>query len=125
MNGPIVILTHVHGLYPDRPWSGEVSVHLPAASSAPAARSSVQLQGDPHLFKTAADVVATEDGAVVGRTRSRRAARRRCAFRSSRRGRRCLVRFTVGRTRVPATVEPGSTDTRPLGAHFLRFAYHP
>ena len=33
----------------------------------------------------------------------------------------CTVRFTVGRTLVPARVEPGSIDTRPLGAHYLDF----
>ncbi len=37
--------------------------------------------------------------------------------------RRCVVRFTAARTRVPARVVPGSKDPRPLGAHFLSFAH--
>ena len=39
-------------------------------------------------------------------------------------GARCSVRFRVAETRVPARVEPGSTDPRHLGARFLRFDYH-
>jgi hypothetical protein len=34
----------------------------------------------------------------------------------------CTVRFTMAQTRVPARVEPGSTDTRHLGARFLSFS---
>jgi hypothetical protein len=37
----------------------------------------------------------------------------------------CSVTFRVAKTLVPADVIPGSTDTRPLGVHFLRFDYHP
>lgn len=33
----------------------------------------------------------------------------------------CFVRFVARRTRVPAKVEPSSTDTRALGVRFLRF----
>ena len=33
----------------------------------------------------------------------------------------CHVRFDVAKTLVPARVIKGSTDERPLGAHFLRF----
>jgi hypothetical protein len=37
----------------------------------------------------------------------------------------CVVRFTTKTVRVPARVHPGSTDTRELGVHFLRFNYLP
>jgi hypothetical protein len=37
----------------------------------------------------------------------------------------CHVRFDVAKTLVPAQVIPGSTDTRALGAHFLRFDFVP
>ena len=33
----------------------------------------------------------------------------------------CTVRFRIPRTRVPARVEPSSTDTRQLGISFLDF----
>jgi hypothetical protein len=35
----------------------------------------------------------------------------------------CRAVFTITPTATPALVEPGSTDTRALGAHFLRFTY--
>ena len=44
---------------------------------------------------------------------------------SAARRRRARVRFDVATTLVPADVVPGSTDTRPLGVHFLRFDYRP
>jgi hypothetical protein len=34
----------------------------------------------------------------------------------------CAVRFHIPRTRVPARVEPGNTDTRRLGIRFLGFS---
>jgi hypothetical protein len=37
---------------------------------------------------------------------------------------RCVVRFTVRHTAVPAIVlGPSSTDTRVLGTHFTRFVF--
>jgi hypothetical protein len=36
----------------------------------------------------------------------------------------CRVTFTVSPTAVPALVQPGSADTRVLGARFSEFAYH-
>jgi hypothetical protein len=36
---------------------------------------------------------------------------------------RCLVRFAMSKVRVPALVQPGSSDARPLGAHFFSFDY--
>jgi hypothetical protein len=36
-----------------------------------------------------------------------------------------VVDFTTKTVRVPAEVVAGSTDTRPLGVHFLHFAYLP
>jgi hypothetical protein len=34
----------------------------------------------------------------------------------------CTVRFTIPRTRVPARVIPGNTDTRRLGIRFVGFS---
>jgi len=39
--------------------------------------------------------------------------------------RECTVRFTTGYVRVPANVQPDSTDTRPLGAHYYAFDFTP
>jgi hypothetical protein len=36
---------------------------------------------------------------------------------------RCVVRFDVSPTAVPADELPGSEDTRRLGTHFVGFAY--
>jgi hypothetical protein len=35
----------------------------------------------------------------------------------------CTVRFSAAFARVPAKVQPGSTDTRPLAAHYYAFDY--
>jgi hypothetical protein len=37
----------------------------------------------------------------------------------------CRLSFTASTLRVPARVEPGSTDTRGLAAHYLSFEYRP
>ena len=34
-------------------------------------------------------------------------------------GARCIVHFGISPVAVPASVEPGSTDTRVLGLHFV------
>ena len=36
----------------------------------------------------------------------------------------CVVDFRVTPTRIPANRIEGSTDVRPLGAHFDSFVYH-
>ena len=86
----------------------------------------MQLQGDPQLFKRPQTVIATENGTVVGRNTIPvlAPAVMTVPLKPTPNG-RCLVRFTGGRTLVPATVEPSSTDTRPLGAHFQNFTYNP
>ncbi len=37
----------------------------------------------------------------------------------------CVVDFRVAPIRIPANRIEGSTDLRPLGAHFDSFVYHP
>jgi hypothetical protein len=37
----------------------------------------------------------------------------------------CTVTFTASLLRVPAEVQPGSTDTRALGVHYYAFDYAP
>jgi hypothetical protein len=125
VNGPIVIvIPTVHGLYPNGTWSGRTVTYQ--QSNCTGGSVSVQLLGDSRLFTRPQTVVATENGSVVRRTTIpvRKQITMTVPLRPASHG-RCLVDFTVGRTLVPARVEPGSTDTRPLGAHFLNFNYNP
>jgi len=121
VDGPIVILTHVSGLYADS-WSG-ASVTYQRVECA-GGRLSLQLGSDPKLFRSVQTVVAREDGRIVGTARIAPTAQRTLVvpLTPGARG-RCSVRFSVARTGVPALVEPGSTDTRHLGARFLSFRY--
>ena len=120
VDGPIVLLTHVAGLYPNDTWSGPAVTYQRVDCTA--GRLAVRLQGDPRLFTRPQTVVATEGGAVVGRATIpvNSETSLTVPLRPAADG-RCTVRFTVGHTLVPARVEPGSSDTRPLGAHFLDF----
>jgi hypothetical protein len=124
VNGPIVILTHVTGIYPNDTWSGAAVTYQRVECTG--GSIAVQLQGDPRLFTRPQTVVATEGGVVVGRARIPVTAETTLTvpLRPAANG-RCTVRFGVGRTLVPARVEPGSLDPRRLGAHFLNFDYRP
>ena len=127
VDGPLVILTRVPRPLSERHWSGGTvtyrrrRLHRRAAVGAPRQR--------PALCSTRDQVVTA---------RPRRPRRRRDRDPADRRSRRSAVplrpdarrraarsRFTVAPLRVPARVQPGSTDTRALGAHFLAFAYTP
>jgi hypothetical protein len=122
IEGPIVILTRVEGLYAGDTWSGRTVSYQRVECTG--GRVSVTLQGDQQLLPTPQTVVATEAGAVVGRTSV--PVNGQTTFtvplHPAANG-RCVVDFTVGRTVVPERVEPGSTDPRPLGAHFLAFEF--
>ncbi len=124
VNGPVVILSHIGGLYPTDTWSGKTASYQRVDCTG--GSLAVTLQGDPRLFKRPQTVVATEGGKVVGRTAipvSKETTLRVPLV--PRANRRCDVLFTVGKTLVPARVHPGSIDTRPLGAHFLEWNYRP
>jgi hypothetical protein len=85
----------------------------------------VLLQSDASLYRSAQVVTATVGGRVAGVMHVPPARLARLVVRLRPDARRvCTVRFTVGKTLVPASVIPGSTDRRPLGAHFLRFDFH-
>jgi hypothetical protein len=120
VDGPIVLLTHVSGLYPNDTWSGPAVTYQRVECTG--GRLAVRLQGDPRLFTRPQTVVATEGGVVVGRAQIPVSSETTLTvpLRPAADG-RCTVRFAVGRTLVPARVEPGSIDPRPLGAHFLNF----
>ena len=122
VNGPIVLLTHVAGLWQNSTWSQKLVTYQRVQCTG--GSLAVQLQGDSHLFKRPQSVVASEDGYVVGHAAVpvNGTIWLKVPLRATP-DHVCEVGFTVGRTAIPAQVEPGSVDKRPLGVHFLQFSY--
>ena len=124
VDGPLVVLTNVSGLYPDT-WSRRDVTYTRRRCTG--GFVSVVLQSDQSLFSNDQTVTALEGGRVVGQinvppdgnTHRFLVPLQRDA------GQLCTASFRVARLRVPARVEPGSTDTRALGIHFLQFDYLP
>ena len=123
VNGPLVVLARVTGIYPNDTWSGRHVRYVRRDCNG--GYVSVQLQSDPTLY-SGDQVVTARAGSqpmsisvppiaivpfVVPLTRHPNGT--------------CTVDFTTRSVRVPAEVQPGSTDTRPLGVHFLSFNYLP
>jgi hypothetical protein len=124
VDGPVVVLTHVSGLYPLDTWSGPSATYERVQCNG--GRLSVKLESDPQLFRRVQTVVAREGGRVVGRAHISPSGESTLEVPLlPRAGGRCLVRFSVAQTLVPALVQRGSTDHRRLGVHFLAFDYHP
>ena len=124
VDGPVVLLTRISGLYENDTWSGKAVTYQRVECTG--GSLAVTLQTDQNLFRRPQTVVATEAGRIVGRTSIPVAGERtfRVPLVPAADG-RCTVRYTVGRTLVPAKVERGQSDTRRLGAHFLTFDYRP
>jgi hypothetical protein len=114
VDGPVVILNQVRGLYPNDTWSGKTVTYRRAQCTG--GSLAVQLQGDQSLFATPQSVVATEHGSPIGRTLIPVTGITTMTVPLVPRGGVCTVRFTVGRTAIP-----GPEDERRLGAHFLSF----
>ena len=114
VDGPVVIVNHVTGLYPNDTWSGKSVTYKRLACTG--GSLAVQLQGDESLFRTPQSVVATEHGIPIGRTLVPVTGITTMSVPLVPRHGVCTVRFTVGRTAVP-----GPRDHRHLGAHFLSF----
>jgi hypothetical protein len=121
VDGPLVIPTHVTGLYPNDTWSGrEVTYRRVECNGGSLAAT---LAGDESLFgRQPQTVTAYENGERVGRIAipSAQQVVMTVPLRPDSSD-VCTVRFRVGRTLVPARVEAGETDRRRLGAHFLGF----
>ena len=127
-DGPVVLLADITGLYPNDtasapPWSGRTVRYTRLGCSG--GTLSVRIASDPGLFQSAQTVVATAAGKRVGRVRIDPTGRPTLSVPviPAPGTDRCAVRFDVERTLVPAQVEPGSTDTRALGALFVSFDY--
>jgi len=122
VNGPLVVLTRVGGLYPNDTWSGRRVVYRRLRCGG--GHLAVRLGTDEQLFTRPQLVTATVRGKVVGRQTivpgeqpTLRVPLRPDAEHV------CRVTFTMAQLRVPALVEQGSDDTRRLGAHFFALDY--
>jgi hypothetical protein len=121
VNGPLVVLTRVTGLYPDT-WSGKRVAYRRLRCTG--GQLSVRLGTDEHLFSSAQRVTATIGGKQVGSIDVLPAEQRifGVPLEPDAAG-TCRVTFTMKELRVPARVQPGNTDSRRLGAHFLAFDF--
>ena len=124
VNGPIVILSHVGGLYRNDTWSGKTATYQRVECTggsldrdAAGRRPALQAAADGRRDRGRAGSSAARDPGQQGDDAEGSA--------HAVGDHRCDVRFTAGRTLVPARVQPGSTDLRPLGAHYLAWNYHP
>jgi hypothetical protein len=124
VGGDVIIPTRVEGLYANSTWSTPHVVYQRVDCTGGSV--DVALQGDPNLFKRPQTVIASEGGRTVARTTLPNSDQTtlHVPLRPAANG-RCTVVFTFGQIRIPAKVEPGSTDTSPYGAHFLNFDYKP
>ena len=113
VDGPVVSLTHVTGLYPDT-WSGKRVTYERVDCTG--GQLSVRFESDPSLYSTDQVVTAFERGAQVGRISIAPTAQPTLALPLEPAGGRCTVDFVVARTKVP-----GPADSRRLGVHFLSF----
>jgi hypothetical protein len=121
VDGPLVVLTRVDGVYPDS-WGGpRVSYRRNRCTGGTLA---VRLGTDEHLFTRPQLVTAREAGRVVADVRivPGQEPTINVHLQPDAAG-KCVVDFTTAITRVPARVQPGSTDTRRLGAHYFAFDY--
>jgi hypothetical protein len=119
VDGPLRAGYVTDGIYGDA-WSGKVAAYR--RFDCTGGRLGVELGSDPQLFDRPQVVEARERGQVVGRARVATTGTTllRVPLLPSADG-SCTVSFTVSRTRVPARVQPGATDSRALGARFVGF----
>jgi hypothetical protein len=113
--GEVGIASRITGVYADH-WSGRRVTYT--RLRCPGGKVTVAVASDVHLFSRSQTVSSSG---------------RRVTFSPSSSGQLtvplrpregvCRAVFTVAPTAVPALAEPGSTDTRVLGARFLAFLY--
>jgi glycosyltransferase involved in cell wall biosynthesis len=111
----------VLGLYPNDTWSGSRVTY--SRFNCVGGSLTVVLSSDASLFRRRQTVTARSGPRSFSVTFApTKTASLRVPLYVSPAG-SCRVVFTVTPTAVPAKAEPGSTDTRPLGARFLSFRY--
>jgi hypothetical protein len=119
VGGTLRVAQATSGIYPDS-WAGGAASYRRYACRGGAL--DVGLGSDPHLFKTPQRVEAYVGRQLVATASVPpiRSVTMRVPLTIGPHG-ACTVRFRIPRTRVPARVEPGNTDTRRLGIRFLGF----
>ena len=126
IDGPIVVLTHVTGLYPHDSWSGPTVTYERVACTG--GRLSVRLGSDSSLFRAPQQVLAREGGRVVARASVPVTGEATLVVPlAPAADGRCTVLFEIPTTAVPAAVNPKArpVDHRRLGVHFLAFEFRP
>jgi len=118
VDGPLTVLTETRGLYPSDTWSGAHVTYTRLRCDG--GRLRVTLASDPELFRADQQVTATVAGRDVARASVPPTGTATMTVPLRAQDGRCVVRFRVARTVVPARVVAGSTDERELGVHFLR-----
>ena len=122
LHGPLASLTSVAGLYPSDTWSGGHVRWTRLRCHGGLLR--VGLHSDPTLFAgRLTHVVAEVRGRPVARIAVPPEGSVTLRVPLDPAGGRCIVRFTVTPTLVPADVIPGNNDERRLGAHFDSFVH--
>jgi hypothetical protein len=117
VNGPLVVLTRVTGLYKRDTWGGKQVTYRRLRCTG--GSISVLLQTDGSLYRRDQTIVAREGGRVVGRAVVPPTEQRTLTVPLRAQNGVCTVEFTAARALVP----PG--DPRPLAAHYLSFDYRP
>ena len=122
LRGPLASLTRVTGLYPNDTWSGREVTWTRLRCTG--GRLRVALHSDPTLFAgRLTNVLATVGGRPVARKSIPPQGSVTMRVPLEPVDGRCVVRFSVSPTLVPADVIPGNTDERELGAHFDAFVH--
>jgi hypothetical protein len=122
LHGPLASLTSVAGLYPNDTWSGRRVRWTRLRCQGGLLR--VALHSDPTLFAgRLTRVVASVRGRPVARIEVPPEGSVTLRVPLAPVAGRCVVRFTVAPTLVPAEVIPGNDDERRLGAHFDSFVH--
>jgi hypothetical protein len=124
VDGPMVVLTRVRGLYPNDSWAGRTVTYRRVRCRG--GSLAVKLGTDEKLFDAVQVVTATSGGRVVatGRIAPAEQPVLTVPLHPDSSG-SCTVTFTARSLRVPAKVQPGSADMRSLGAHYYAFDYTP
>jgi Dolichyl-phosphate-mannose-protein mannosyltransferase len=123
VDGPLRETQLVTGLYADG-WAGRRVGYTRFRCNGGRLRATVQ--SDPRLFRRPQTLVAYNAGGVAAETTVDPFATETLVVPLSRgTSGRCVARFEIGHTAVPARVEPDSKDGRALGLRFLEFRYSP
>ena len=113
VDGPLVVPTHVAGLYPDDTWSGRRVTYT--RTHCTGGHVTVTLGSDASLFAKPQLVLTGEQRVLVPSTGTKSVTLPLRPIAGT-----CTIRFVVPHTKVP-----GHGDTRQLGVHFFAFDYGP